>query len=271
MMKFALSLSGMLAMGLSGIAPVFAQSGDVADGFEQRLVRLERLIENQVFKEMLERLEDVQQELGELRGQQEVHEHRIKRLVDRQRELYMDLDRRLAVLERSGAVAEPAPAGPDEATDPGAESSSQAGPGDASGAGSGPSPADAAAEQAAYEKAFNLLTEGRYEQARREFSRFLADHPQGHHSGNAQYWLAESYYLSRDFDRALQEFQKVFDQYPGNAKVSRAKLKIGFVHFERGDWTAARQALEEVTRQYPGTAPARLAQQRLAEMKKENR
>ena len=87
MMKFALSLSGMLAMGLSGIAPVFAQSGDVADGFEQRLVRLERLIENQVFKEMLERLEDVQQELGELRGQQEVHEHRIKRLVDRQRDV----------------------------------------------------------------------------------------------------------------------------------------------------------------------------------------
>ena len=276
MMKFALPLSGMLAMGLSGIAPVFAQSGDVADGFEQRVVRLERLIENQVFKEMSERLEDIQRELAELRGQQEIHEHRIKRLVDRQRELYMDLDRRLAVLERGGAMVEPEPAGPDEATDPGAESSSQAssgqtGSGDASGAGRGPSPADAAVEQAAYEKAFNLLTEGRYEQARREFSQFLADHPQGNHSGNAQYWLAESYYLSRDFDRALQEFQKVFDQYPGNAKVSRAKLKIGFVHFERGDWTAARQALEEVTRQYPGTAPARLAQQRLAEMKKENR
>ena len=273
MMKFPLFVAVGLIAGLSGIVPAFAQSGGSAGDLEKRVVRLERLIENQVFKEMLERLEDVQRELAELRGQQEMHDHKIRRLVDRQRELYMDLDRRLAVLERGGAVVETAPTGSDGGGDSAAAPSSPTGSGDAAAAGEGRtlSPADAAAEQAAYEKAFNLLTEGRYEQARQAFSQFLAAYPQGNHSGNAQYWLAESYYLSRDFDRALQEFRKVFDQYPGNPKVSRAKLKIGFVHFERGDWVAARRALEGVTRQYPGTAPARLAQQRLAEMKKENR
>ena len=259
------SIPLLLAVGMAGATPSYGQSGDL----EQRVQRLERLLENQVLKEMLVRLEDMQRELEQLRGRQEVHGHEIKRMLSRQRELYMDVDRRLAPLERMGVQAN-VTSPPQQNAVSGAQTTSSANPAP-SDTGSALSPTDAVAEQKAYEKAFTLLTEGRYEQAQKAFGEFLAAYPNGSHAANAQYWLAESHYLSRNFDQALKQFQALLDQYPSSPKAPKAMLKIGFVHYEKGDWTKARKTLEVVVEQYVGTTSARLAKQRLVEMKKENR
>ena len=271
MMKCSLSLCLSLLLGLTLAASALAQAKAPSNDLERRVIRLERLIENRILEDMLTRLEDIQRDLTELRGGQEVHGHRIERLMDRQRQLYRDVDRRLVALERAGTAPaasvtpEPAAAPPPESSETGTVPASVARTETA------PTPADAAAEQVAYERAFNLLTEGRYEQAQEEFRAFLAQYPDGAHAGNAQYWLAESHYLSRDFDPALAQFQQVLDRYPDSPKAPKAKLKIGFVYFELGDWETARKALEAVARQHPNSASARLAQQRLSELRQENR
>jgi tol-pal system protein YbgF len=240
---------------------------DRYDDLNARLTRLERLIENQVLNELLREVDGLKRELRILRGELEVHGHEIRSLQGQQRELYVDADRRLATLEGRAPSAVPPPTSPVEDRAPMRPTEPPAPP---VGAPREP-PVAAAGEQAAYEEAFNLLTEGRYEQAEQAFTRFLMAYPGGAYADNAQYWLGEVYYLTRDFDRALAEFNKVLTDYPDSAKRPNALLKIGFVHYEKGQWKDASGALSRVVTEYPTSSAARLASNRLDQMKREGR
>ncbi|MGB0722354.1 MAG: tol-pal system protein YbgF [Gammaproteobacteria bacterium] len=255
-----------VALGCSLLIPVSGQ----AQSLESRVERLERLLENQILREMLQRLEDIQREVRELRGEQEVHKHRISRLMDRQRELYLDVDRRLAKLERGGPAVVAAAGvaqenGPDAVDSQGQAPSVTTDPGNA---GTGAATvADVAAETAAYENAFNLVTEGRYEQAQQALADFIKAHPNGRNAPNAQYYLGEAHYLTSNFDQALKEYRSLLTNYPQSSKRASALMKIGFVYYEKNDMPKAQQALEQVVREFSGSTQARLASQRLKQMK----
>ncbi len=49
-------------------------------------------------------------------------------------------------------------------------------------------------DKEAYDKAYNLLKEGKYEEAEQSFLAFLEKYPNSTLIGNANYWLGESYY-----------------------------------------------------------------------------
>lgn len=126
-------------------------------------------------------------------------------------------------------------------------------------------------EQTAYQQAFNLLKDGRYDKAIAGFQDFLTRYPNAANAPNAQYWMGEAYYVKRDFKNAQQAFQALLERYPTTAKRPDATLKIGFVHYELGQWNDARKVLSEVQNAYPGTPAAKLAANRLEKMKKEGR
>jgi tol-pal system protein YbgF len=86
---------------------------------------------------------------------------------------------------------------------------------------------------------------------------------------NAQYWLAESYYVTDKFGEALTNFAVVIDDYPRSRKVPDALLKVGYASYELGRWEDARTALSRVQREHPDTTAARLAEQRLNRMAEE--
>ena len=121
----------------------------------------------------------------------------------------------------------------------------------------------------AYQQAFALLKEARYEKAITAFQDYLARYPAGVRADNAQYWLGEAYYVTRQFKEAQQAFQALVDNMPTSAKRPDALLKIGFVHYELGQWDDARQSLNEVAKTFPNTPAAKLADNRLQRMKKE--
>ena len=123
--------------------------------------------------------------------------------------------------------------------------------------------------QAAYDQAFNLLRSAQYDQAITAFKQFIADHPKGPLSDNAQYWLGEADYVTRQFPAALAEFQKVVTDYPDSPKVPDAELKVGFTHYEMAQWDDARKTLTDVVSKYPDSSAAKLAQNRLQKMKAE--
>jgi tol-pal system protein YbgF len=240
------------------LAPAFtaaaAQEKEaVIPNLQRRVERLERLLESQALVDMLRRLDALQQEVQEMRGEHEVRAKAIEDLKQRQRELYLDLDRRLQALESRGAAAGPATA--QAPTTP---------------TGAPPQPtAGSAAEQAAYQAAFEQLKQGRYERALEAFQHYLADFPEGQFADNAQYWVGEAYYVTRRFDQALPEFNKVIAQHPDSAKVPDALLKIGYIHYEAKQWKDARDILEALRERYPSTTAASLAAKRLEQMKKE--
>ena len=120
-----------------------------------------------------------------------------------------------------------------------------------------------------YQAAFELLKEQRYEPAAMAFEQFLVAYPDSELADNAQYWLAESHYVTQMFDVALTEFGVVVTKFPRSRKVPDALLKMGYCNYELKQWDAARTSLRRVQTEFPETTAARLAGQRLERMDEE--
>jgi len=209
---------------------------------------------------MYKRLEQLQTDVQQMRGQLEEQAYLIENLKKRQRDLYLDTDRRIQQLE-TPAVNQPLqPVKPIESAANAAQKPNLATNSQAKGS-----------DKVAYDKAFSGLRAGRYKQAIDDFSAFVSSYPTSVYLANAYYWLAEASYVNRDFTRAFDEFNKVLTQFPKHAKAKDALLKIGFIQYENKQWQQARKSLQQVTANYPGTTVASLAAKRLDRMKQEKR
>ena len=309
---------------------------------EDRLQLMERRM--QALTDILMRLDRIQQEMQQLRGDVEMQGHAVESLKKRQRDLYGDIDRRMMQLtgKRLPSAVPPAPypvrslSAPGHIVDPGtgmqhtgipspttlpasqptaAASSGAASPeagqtapqdvpikeasaplptagvsvvtstptvGETPEAVIAPAPglgaepvvatpvapaADPALEQPMYKQAFDLLMQRRYDEAKQGFRTFLRQYPNGRLAANAQYWVGEASYVTRDFVTALDEFTRVVQNYPTSPKVSDSMLKIAFIQYEQKEWVKARETLEAVINQYATTTAARLARKRLERMR----
>lgn len=228
---------------------------------ESHVQRLDNRMESGQMLDLIQTVERLQADLRELRGEVERLGNDSESLNRRQRELYLDLDRRLQGIEAGGR-----PAGGAEGGAAGAAAIDPR-PVTAHAAGGG----DDGAQRTAYDQAFKLLQEGRYPQAIAAFQQYLQVYPEGRFVDNAQYWLGEAYYVTRDFPTALGEFNRVVAEFPESQKVPDAMLKIGYVHYELKQWDDARNTLTAVAQRVPGTTIARLAEQRLQRMRQEGR
>ena len=72
------------------------------------------------------------------------------------------------------------------------------------------------------------------------FKQFLQSYPQSSLADSAQYWLGESYYVTRDFQSAAASFQTVLDRWPDSRKAPDALLKLGYTQAELGRTAQAR-------------------------------
>jgi len=242
-MKTSSPLILALAAGLLIAAPVVpAQTGKVED----RLARIERLLDSDALVSLATGQDQVRQAVQELRGELDLLRRDVDQIKQRQRDLYADIDRRLRQLETAG----PAPAA--------SSANGELAPVD-----SGTPIASSGDELGDYQLAFNLLKSGQYAKAAEAFTAFLQRHPDGQYAANALYWLGESHYVVRDFDQAQASFQQVVEKYPDSPKHPDALLKLGFIHLEKGNQPQARKLLEQVRSQFPGTTAAALAEQRL--------
>ncbi len=268
---------GMLVAGLLFAAPAWSVS---KAELETRIQQLERKLDSRGLVDLFEQVSSLQKQTQQLRGELEVQAHRMESLKKRQRDLYVDIDRRLHRLETAGVqAAGSAPAAgagstpPAGAIKPPVMTGRQA-PSVTTPAAGTPSPApvpalDPAAERKAYDKALAILNELRYDEAAAAFRGFLKQYPGSRYADNAQYWLGEVYYVTRDFRTALKEFGALLKDYPDSPKVPGAMLKMGYSHYELKAWKDAAQMLGQVVRRFPGTSTAKLAQERLDRMKRE--
>ena len=126
---------------------------------------------------------------------------------------------------------------------------------------------DPAVEKTDYNTAFDALKAGRYAEAARLFAIFVERYPNGNYSDNAQYWLAESYYVTGNYRIALDAFQNLINRFPGSPKIPDGKLKLGYTYFSLKDWRQAETVLKDVTAQYPNSTVSRLAENQLRTMR----
>ena len=92
------------------VSPAGAQAPvtDVAN-LDQRLTRIERLLNAGTLVQLLENVKALQLEMRNLRGELELQAHSLAQLKQRQRDLYLDVDRRLQRLEVGGLSVPTAP------------------------------------------------------------------------------------------------------------------------------------------------------------------
>jgi len=271
MMKIPYTVVLVAGLCSGQIVPVWAVSAvDQTPSMEQRLERLERILRNQNLTDVILQLQQLQQEVRQLRGDLELQGHTLDALSKRQRDLYLDIDQRLSTLHTTPNGDEPV-AAPDVpgSTALGSSTVPQTPPPRADATPAPVTPPDPKEEAEAYQTAFNLLQQGRYQESIQAFQAFLNDYPGGTYEDNAQYWLGEASYVSRDYDTAVSEFTKVVERYPTSPKVAGALLKSGYIYYEKKDWQKARELFVRVKTDYPGTTEARLADKRLQLMDKE--
>ncbi len=235
---------------------------------EQRVNKLEQLLNNEALVDMLMRLDSLQTENQNLQGEVESFGHTLEGINQRQRDLYLDIDRRLRQIELS--TSQSGGAAPNATSTSVGVAAAVAAPAVAAAA-TAPAASDPAAERDAYQKAFNLLKAGQYDQAITAFKGFLTSYPNGDYTANAQYWSGEANYVTRRFKVAEQEFLKVIDRHPDSQKVPDAMLKLGYTYYELGNWDAAHKTLDNVKTRYPNTTVGRLAENRLQKMRLEGR
>ncbi|MGB0867329.1 MAG: YbgF trimerization domain-containing protein, partial [Granulosicoccaceae bacterium] len=139
---------------------------------ETRVQRLERMLDNRVLIQLLQRIESLQQEVRELRGQVELQTNEMEAMNKRNRDLYLDT-------ETSALVETPAP--------------------------------EPQTEKALYDQAYMDLVNGRYSAAASGFRGVLSKYPEGEWGDNSRYWLGETYYVERKFDEARAQFEAIVE------------------------------------------------------------
>lgn len=210
--------------------------------------------------DIMTQLDMLQNEMRQLRGQIEVQGHELEQMKNRQRDAIGDVDQRLQALERrtpSGATSTPSTGATTVVTPPISSNEASAPP--------------SGGEQQAYEAAFGLMKQGQYERAAASFREFITRNPKSALADNAQYWIAEAAYVTRNYKGAREEFEKVLSRYPSSPKAPDALLKVGFSHYELGAFDKARESLNQVVNRYPNTLASKSAEVRLAKMTKEAR
>ncbi|RUR10566.1 tol-pal system protein YbgF [Legionella sp. km772] len=218
---------------------------------------------------LIERVQTLQKEVQELRGQLEVQAYELKKLQEQQLTFYKDLDSRINGAAKSTAkvptnlgssnsvavVTTPTPTKPSVTpknaavvTAPVVAPASRANPAD---------------EQISYLAAYELVKTKQYDNAIKAMQTFVQKYPQGGYSANAEYWLGELFMVKKEYTKAIEHFDIVLQKFPSSTKAAASMLKSGYAYAASGNNQQAKQRLQQVVKNYPGTPTAQLANLKL--------
>ena len=89
-------------------------------------------------------------------------------------------------------------------------------------------------DKEAYDKAYAQLKDGKYPEAEQSFLAFMENYPDSKLLGNANYWLAETYYARSQWAEASGLFADGFTKFKDNAKAPDSMLKLGLTMKQMG-------------------------------------
>jgi tol-pal system protein YbgF len=231
---------------LSGALYAAPQGNATTQQLSDQIEQLKRLVQARGVAQinLQQQITDLQDELSQIRGETETHAHKLEQIIDRQRELYIEIERRLSNLQ-----AQPAPQATPDVVE---ETATQEYSGSLS-------------ENESYDQAVNLiLKERRYDDAIPQFEKFIQQFPNSVFIPNAHYWLGQLLFNKSQFTEAQQHFNQVIRFYPDSSKRPDALLKQGTVLQKLGDEQEAKKLFEQVISEYPDSTSATLAKSRLS-------
>ena len=263
------------------------EAGYAASTLENRVARLEKRLSGQSFVDMSGDIENLQGEVKKLRGSLEELHFELEKTKKLDHESIAALEKKNTELEErlrsgsQGATPSNAPGATSGASESGVPTvpavmtppaPALATPPETPTPSVAPAaPQDPADRKTSYQKAFDTLKQGKYNEAIIAFKAFVGRYPTGDLSDNAHYWLGEAYYVNRDFTSARAAFKKVISDFPQSPKVPDAHLKLAFIEYENAQYSTAKTLLEDIIKRFPDSSAAKMAEKRLERMRAENR
>lgn len=222
---------------------------------EDKMVVLQRRLDSASRNGVDQELQRLREDVSGLRGDVEKLRFDNDSRERSTKELVVNLDRRLQAIEGGsagviGGVGTAPGASPGTLTAIGPQRPAVASP----------------EEEGAYLATFDLLKNGKYDDAIRGFRGMLDKWPQGRYADNAWYWMGEANYVKRDYSTALTNFQSLVQQFPGSPKMADGLLKMGLCQTELKRSGEAKAAFQRVVRDFPTSNAANLAKQKLEQM-----
>ncbi|MDO6445804.1 tol-pal system protein YbgF [Colwellia sp. 1_MG-2023] len=216
---------------------------------QERLDQLERKLDarNRAQVNVQRQLDELQNEVNELRGVTELHTHQLSQVLERQRELYQELDRRVSqALKPTNSVPASIEA-PANSVQTNYSSN--------------------LTENEAYDRAVNMvLKEKLYDKAIPAFRAFNQNFPNSTYAANAHYWLGQLLFNKNELVEAKQEFDIVVSKFPQSSKRSDALLKLATVEQKQNNKARAVNLYQQLIKEYPNSSAAKLAQPRLSSL-----
>ena len=216
---------------------------------QERLDQLERKLDarNRAQVNVQSQLDELQNEVNELRGVTELHTHQLSQILERQRELYQELDRRVSQALKPANSVPASIEAPANSVQTNYSSN--------------------LTENEAYDRAVNMvLKEKQYDKAIPEFRIFNQKFPNSTYAANAHYWLGQLLFNKNELVEAKKEFEVVVSQFLDSSKRSDAMLKLATVEQKQNNKARAVNLYQQLIKEYPNSSAAKLAQPRLTSL-----
>ena len=249
----ALAVALVISGGVLAQAPVYDVNGS-SSNLEQRVVVLERMVKSRTEMQhrLQQQLDTLQIEIDQLRGAVEVNTNQLEKVLERQRELYLEIDKRVEALKQGGYTQSNPSSGSGSSTQ------------QPDGASETRSPGASLDEGEAYDNAVNLILKSReYDKAIPAFQAFLDRFPDSEYAPNAHYWLGQLLFNKQQWSDAKAQFDVVVTRFTDSSKRADAMLKIGVIEDRQGNSAQARSQFQKVISEYPESSASRLAKSRL--------
>ena len=253
-----------------------AQSSSRSGSVEERLSALERVVEARAAAQlqMQQQLQTLLDEVSELSGKTEMHSYKLEEILQQQRDIYQEIDRRLGgqssggVAVQSNVSTQPEPQAAVPAGNPAAVvAAGQVATSEAPNVESGAASVTPMSESQAYEQAINfVIKDNNYAAAIPAFESFIENYPNSEYTSNSHYWLGQLYYQKSDFSKAKINFERVVKQYPNSSRVPDALEKLGMVAEKQNDLAAAKRFYNQLIKSFPKSKPAAKARKKLETM-----
>jgi len=216
--------------------------------------------------QIYQQVQQLQQEVRDLRGQLEVQANVIERMKQDARSRYLDLDQRITQLKNTPTV------NPDgTATIIASQPSVTITPPPLTTATETPvvttppvaNPDD---EKRAYFSAYEVFKTGGPNKAINPMRNFIKTYPQSTFTPSAYYWLGEFYLAASPADvaNAKKSFKIVVEQYPEAPKAATALLKLGSFADGDGKTQEAIKYMLALVKQFPRSEEAKAAKSYLS-------
>lgn len=106
-----------------------------------------------------------------------------------------------------------------------------------------------------YDAAYNMLKNKDYDGAGTAFQNITTKYPNSTYAGSSLFWLGFVYQTKGDMDSSAKAFASLIERFPNHSKVDDAKYNLGKIYNQQGKTEQASALLKEVAAGSSKSAP----------------